>query len=299
MVAGTGTKAVQPTGSRASWSVARTVRVGFVGLAVYMLLWIALFPVGARLLTNSLEAEKQALRRACAAEQAFWPPWNRGQRVDSCADRAQRVLVAKRVLIPESIILKHHKYPSIVLTHHLGAVLWLTAGLAQFGMSRAGQAARRRHRLVGRAYMLSVFLLSAGLVQIMLHDLTAHHDFHSSFPDEVPASPGRLRSAWLGGVYGFVQAWFLFTAGRAWAAARHVRYQEHRKWMTRHVASGFWVVVMRVILFAAAAAAGILVDGFGCEPPGGAFKSHLFDLCSILGMVISFVTAELYLRQTA
>jgi hypothetical protein len=285
------------TGTKTPSSLTRTIHVGLAGLTVFMLLWITVFPTVARLQTDELEAEKQALRRACAAEQPLLPPWNRGQRINACADRAQRLLVSKTVVIPDSITLKHYQYPGVVLTHHLGALLWLTAGLAQFGLTQEGPAARRRHRLVGRTYMLSVGLLTAGFAQITFHDLYAHFDFHQAFP-EVPASS---RAKTLGHALAFsgVQLWFLYTAARAWSAARQARYKEHRKWIIRHAASGYWVVVMRVILVVAVSVAIVSVEVFGCTPLSGASKSLLFDLGTFLGMAISFFAAEVYLAHTA
>ena len=258
-----------------------------------MFAFMVFLPPVMKALAGEIRAAEAMFRKQCSAEQSQWPPWSHGRRVKECVEHMVATKVAREVIVPFDVTLKHFRYPGILSTHHLGAFLWLSAGLAQFGLSRAGPAERRRHRLVGYIFLLSAILIAVGFIQIVWHNLFAAYDYHALFPHEV-SLPSRAEYLMTVGIHSSLQLWFLFTAGKAWAAAGRRRFEEHRTWIVRHMASGGWVVVMRVII---SLSQGVIYTAMrlGWAPVGGALKHDLFGISAGLGVLVSFATAELYL----
>jgi len=239
--------------------------------------------------------EKEAeLWSACEAKQSFWALWRNTELVKECYTEALRELRATQSF-PPAIILKHYAHLDVISTHHVGALLWTAAGIAQFKLARSSTHERQRHRFVGRLYMLAVVLLTIGFLRIDKHDLHADNDFRTAYPGMPPRHPIE-HFATVIALYG-LQIWFVFTAYKAGMTARAKRFNEHRTWIVRHVASGLWVVVMRVfsVLFFAILTAAI---DLGMQPPGGTIRYWLFAGSMILGTIVSFAGSEYYLKLT-
>lgn len=259
-----------------------------------MLVWLIATPLLMRREQRENDAAEAELWRACAARQPFWALWRRRRLAQGCYTRALARLRATQPFPPPSLTLKHFAHLDVVSTHHVGAAIWTAAGMAQFGLSRSGPADRRRHRLVGRLYMLAVALLTVGFLRIDTHDLHFDNDFRAAFPGDVPPRKP-VEHALISLVLYGLQCWFVFTAGKAWLAARARRLDAHRAWIVRHVASGMWVVVMRALAGVLNAVVFAAVR-LGMGAPGGVAKMWLFAGSGALGTLVSFAGAERYLR---
>lgn len=247
------------------------------GLCCFMLVWITLGPVVARMGARITNASEDELRRSL-----------RGGR--QSAEAAVASLREEIIQVPWAIITKHHAWPAVLATHHLGALLWSAAALAQFFLRRATLAQRARHRVVGRLFMAAAGLLTAGFVLIATNGLHAYNDFHALWPADVPARAWYFAA--IDAVEWAAQAWFVLTAGLAWRAARARKYDRHRVWIVRHMASGLWVAMMRALMIPVGHA---LLRILGLRSTGFR-KMVVFYGAAVAGMVVCGAGAELYLR---
>jgi len=259
-----------------------------------MILWIFSTPIHMASEQRKSEEEEAELLRVCEAQQPIWALWRRNEFVNECYAEALWQLRATQSF-PPAIVLKHYLHLDVISTHHIGAFLWTAAGIAQFGLARSSSLERQRHRFVGRLYMLAVVLLTVGFLRIDKHDLHADNDFRAAYPGMPPRHPIEHLATTIV-LYG-LQIWFVYTACKAGITARAKRFNEHRTWIVRHVASGLWVVAMRVfstLLFGMLAAAIEL----GMKPPGGTARYWLFAGSMMLGTIASFAGSEHYLKLT-
>lgn len=117
-------------------------------------------------------------------------------------------------------------------THTLPSVAWALLAPLQLvpGVRRRFPTA---HRWAGRLFMVPVALMTVGYVLIERNGLLTSSD-----------SPGE--TWWMRACL----AYWVWAAGAGWVAARQRRYAAHGRWMLRHVAMGFSVAVMRLMLVA-------------------------------------------------
>ena len=92
-----------------------------------------------------------------------------------------------------------------------------------------------------------------------------------------------------------VAAWFACTGAVAWGLARAQRFEQHRAWAFRHLASGLWVALQRVMLAVFSVASH--VAGWTFEAPGS--REHVFESAAALAVVLCLGTCELYLWADA
>mmetsp|Transcript_37475 Transcript_37475/g.79847 ORF Transcript_37475/g.79847 Transcript_37475/m.79847 type:complete len:255 (-) Transcript_37475:46-810(-) len=147
---------------------------------------------------------------------------------------------------PLNLITKYKGHPVAQLCHTLPGALW--AALVPFQLhSTARQRFGRAHRLGGYAFTGIAYLMMVGFAYIDAKGLVyIHADFphihpeHDTtrFPVHVPHEP----------MFRMVAGWFVVTISLAVWHAVHRRFKEHRKWMLRHVASGIWVAVQRLVV---------------------------------------------------
>jgi hypothetical protein len=273
----------------------RTIKRTYVGLIVFMMVYVLGMPTLLKLMNADLAVREEAARLECRAQEPVWAIVHRDRRIEKCTESKVRAVLARHVLVPPAITLKHFAYTGVISTHHLGALIWCGAGLAQFGLPREGAAARRRHRLVGTTYMFSVALLTIGFVKIVWNDLHADNDFRALFPANVSPRRPAVHAGWLV-VLSALQIWFVHTACQAWKAAKEKHHVAHRRWMIRHVGSGLWVVIMRAILGLLTVVTQVWC-AVGFAPIHGEIKHMMFNGSAVVGAVISLVGAEVYLGR--
>ena len=156
--------------------------------------------------------------------------------------------VLKRTFLKDSghfvspmTVTKYEGYTDVKLTHILPGALW--AGSIPFQLH---SGFRRRHpvlhRRLGYAFALSVVSMAVGIALIIHHGLGYENDY----PDAPPPPPAEQFAK-----HAFFAAnvtFFVYTLFRAVAHARGGNIAMHRRFMVRHIASGMWVAVQRVLI---------------------------------------------------
>jgi hypothetical protein len=78
----------------------------------------------------------------------------------------------------------------------------------------------------------------AGVMIIIKRGLLYEESFPDLPPPRLPATPAIL----------FQSSWFLITIVVATYQARTQQFASHQKWIIRHVASGIWISLQRILL---------------------------------------------------
>ena len=180
---------------------------------------------------------------------------------------------------PLSLITKYNGHPVAQLCHVLPGAVW--AALVPFQLHPAARRRfRRAHRLGGYVFAGTAYLMMGGYVYIDVKGLLyLHADFPQIRPEHntthlpvhvVPHEP----------MFRAVAAWFVVTISLAlWHAVRR-RFKEHRKWILRHVASGIWVAVQRLVV--------VMVNS---ETP--AEQKKTFGDGALIGVALTCAAAEI------
>lgn len=141
----------------------------------------------------------------------------------------------------------------VIATHILPAPFWSAIIPFQLHPASRSPALKRTHRALGSAFFLMSTSLMFGFAAIMGKGLQLHpgatwgkgaqgqavRDMPLLLRAMVPISKPFL--------YG-IAFWFAYTMQRALNAAWRKRFAEHEDWVMRHVASGQWISLMRILL---------------------------------------------------
>ena len=179
--------------------------------------------------------------------------WRAGwQWHDALTKRWYDAVVARETHFPTPLhlITKYNGHSLVQLCHILPGALW--AGLIPFQLHPGCRARHRRtHRLCGYVFAATSGLMMFGFWHIDKRKLAY---MHADFP-EIPLE---AHTSWLPPalrvphepLFRGVAVWFCLTISMAvWHATRR-RLTEHRKWILRHVGSGIWVAVQRLMVVA-------------------------------------------------
>jgi uncharacterized membrane protein len=115
----------------------------------------------------------------------------------------------------------------LIIPHVIGGITALLSGPLQFS-SRLRRRNPKVHRVLGRAYVLSVFI-AAPLAIVLSNQRHVPHIIHFVVANTVQAG-----------------TWILVTAA-AFLTARNRHFQQHREWMVRSYAVTFTFVGTRVL----------------------------------------------------
>ena len=195
--------------------------VGVSGLCLMMVLWILVFP---------------------ATWRAGWK-WHDDQTQDFYTEA---IKTTGQYPTPLSLTTKYKGHKIAQFCHILPGCIW--SGLIPFQLHpQSRKKYRKQHRYSGYLFTAVAYLMMVGYIYIDVKGLIyIHSDFpnlaidqHTThFPVHVPHEP----------VFRMVGVWFLITISMAVYCAMQNKFQEHRKWILRHVASGIWVAVQRIIV---------------------------------------------------
>jgi len=179
-------------------------------------------------------------------------------------------------IVPEEIITKYQKHAAIHFTHILPAALWSLAIPFQFhNQFRARYP--KLHRLSGYTFMISSILMIIGIAIIISRGLLFENFFRDIANPHSSSEPK---------IWG-LSLWFFITVAVAFQKARKRQFKAHRTWMIRHVASGLWIAVQRVLL-------GTLGQ-VGYRPADRAAQRDIFGNAALVGVVVSFTMGEIAL----
>lgn len=197
------------------------------------------------------------------------------------AARLQSALTAP-VPVPPDTLTKLTGDPVARFCHVLTSSAWSLLAAAQLDPTLR----RRRpalHRRLGYAFFLSGLVVMVGYLSM---ERSGKVDYG---PHNAWARPLLRTSA----------AWFVLTAGLALRSAVRRRFDDHRRWVLRHLSSGLWVAVQRLLvgpLFMPLHFVG-LADFSDTGPPGA--KVTGFVAASVLAAALTLAACEVHLAGAA
>ena len=173
------------------------------------------------------------------------------------------------------LITKYKGHSAVHFSHTLPGVIWVGAIPFQLhpGIRKQYQ---RLHRIVGRVFVATSILMMVGVGIILKRGLLYEESFQDLPPNSLPATPGII----------FQSAWFLVTVIVAALQARAKRFRLHQRFMIRHVASGIWIALQRVLLMTVLN-----------RPPFTRMQQRaVFGEAAFAAIVICFVCGEIAIR---
>mmetsp|Transcript_6040 Transcript_6040/g.9225 ORF Transcript_6040/g.9225 Transcript_6040/m.9225 type:complete len:302 (+) Transcript_6040:269-1174(+) len=180
--------------------------------------------------------------------------------------------------IPPQFVTKYAGHTLVQFTHNLPGALW--AGAIPFQLNPdVRRKYPRLHKVTGYLFLGTSFLMSYGIIVILARQLTFLHDF----PINVATENFNFEFWCVNLSVISLTCWFVFTAFTAISKIRSRDYQSHRNFIVRHIGSGIWVALQRII--------------FGmCNIAGLSESPHeikySFKAAACAGVVISVLTSE-------
>jgi len=192
--------------------------------------------------------------------------------------------------MPLSIFTKYQEHRAVRLTHLFPAAVWsATIPLQLYPGVR--KKCPQVHKMAGYVFFASCFLLMIGLGLIISRGLMcSRHDFP---PLGVPVPDDKFSIASIGIANEELVAlsmglWFTYTALAAVLAARRGDFVRHQQFAVRHIGSGIWVAIHRLLF----------VDMLtqNRDDPPAQIKSN-FDNATIVSLALCTFVAELVVRR--
>ena len=189
--------------------------------------------------------------------------------------------------VPVHILTKYAGHTAVHLTHVLPGAIW--AGLVPFQLHPTLRQRRPRlHRIAGYIFVAISLLMAVGVFIILQRNLLFEHYFDVPPNDEKDAFSILLQL--LPPTQEFLSCLALYHMGTmvaAIGAARKQRFAQHRQWMIRHVASGIWVALQRLLLLTVGQAMVLLVP-----PITPAQQRNTFRLAAYIAIIICIGMGE-------
>lgn len=144
--------------------------------------------------------------------------------------------------IPAKTLTKYAGHSLVQLTHILPGALW--AGAIPFQLNPSVRRKHRHaHRVLGHIFLSASLAMAVGILLILQRNLAYWNDY----PKSTPRISSHEENYFLAvGTCG--AAWFAYTALQAFAKIRTGDVPSHRAFIIRHVASGVWVALQRIIV---------------------------------------------------
>jgi len=139
---------------------------------------------------------------------------------------------------PPDVLFKFEGHTAIHLTHILPSALWSL--LIPFQLNPSFRKNNPKlHRRLGYVFLGSALLVFAGIGIILQRGLL----FENQFPD-LPPQDYNYTTEFLS----LLAFYFLGSAVHAVNLARQKRFAGHQRWIIRHIASGIWIALQRILL---------------------------------------------------
>lgn len=178
-------------------------------------------------------------------------------------------------VVPIELVTKYKGHAAIHLSHTLPGVIW--AGAVPFQLH---PAMRKRypqtHRIMGRVFIATSMLMMAGVAIILKRGLMYEEFFSDLPPPNFSTLPGIVLQS----------AWFLVTAIVSTLQARAKKFASHQRFIIRHVASGIWISLQRILLMTV----------FNRPPFTRMQQRAVFGDAGFLAIFVCFVCGELAIR---
>lgn len=138
---------------------------------------------------------------------------------------------------PPQILNKYAGHTAVHLMHILPGALW--AGAIPLQLHPTLRKTRPRlHRVSGYVFILTSLVMGAGVFLIIKRDLLFENYFDVDKPDIFPSKPFLI----------LLTFYFMGTSLAALKSARDRKFAAHEKWIVRHISSGIWVALQRVLI---------------------------------------------------
>lgn len=187
---------------------------------------------------------------------------------------------------------KYHNQFFVGATHILVSPAWMLIIPLQLH-PEFRRCHKPLHRALGGAFFAMSTSLMLGFAAIMKKKLNLNE--HAPYAKGLEgmqrrAIPATLRFLGDAGDAFLVASasWFCYTLVRAWLAAVRRRFAEHEEWVLRHIASGQWVALMRLLL-----AAGMMPLSIRRYGDTKQIQSAVFAATGMLGWAMCLAGAEL------
>uniref|UniRef100_A0A7S0AU35 Uncharacterized protein n=1 Tax=Minutocellus polymorphus TaxID=265543 RepID=A0A7S0AU35_9STRA len=177
-------------------------------------------------------------------------------------------------------VTKYAGHSLVQFTHIAPGAIWAAAIPLQLHPKLRRQY-RLAHKMIGYAFIVSALLMAFGICVIFARDLTFHNDYDGiPPPDDMELLQMKVSTT-------FLTTWFVLTALLAVYNAGWTKdIQSHQQWIIRHIGSGLWIAVQRIVVVFCQGAG--LVDGpmvmrnlFGNAATGSVFFTILLAEYSI------------------
>jgi hypothetical protein len=195
--------------------------------------------------------------------------------------RAQVELIATHV--PPNLFSKFRGQYAVHFTHTFPGVLW--SAIIPFQIHPGFRKRNRKiHQLLGYTFVASSVIMMIGLLIIIQKKLLFIY-FLTNIPDGEILLNEMLQ---LG-----LGSWFMLTCGKAIQEARRKNWRAHQFWIIRHIGSGIWIAVMRILLILVKP---LLVSSVIDGPLSSDLKGKLFSAVGTLAMVSTISLSEYSIR---
>lgn len=172
------------------------------------------------------------------------------------------------------VILKYGGHPLIKACHILPGAVW--SGSIPFQLHPGFRKINRSlHRKIGYIFLGTSILMSFGIYLIVSRGLT----FENDYPNV--SKQTKFEEISLKLIFPLMTSWFVFTAIMAVVKARSKDFVSHKKYIYRHIASGLWVAIQRLIVI------------FSGPQKDAQHMRQLFGRSGEIGYLITFGFAEL------
>lgn len=156
-------------------------------------------------------------------------------------------------LVPtRALVTKYFGEMFVFVTHIVPALAWSAIVPFQLHPSSRSPALKKLHRTLGSIFFSLSATMMVGLAAIKRKDLGIRPGaewFKGAQGKTIREMP-KLLSAMIQANTPFMlgsAAWFTYTMYRSLSAAWRKRFADHEDWAMRHIASGQWVSLMRIL----------------------------------------------------
>jgi hypothetical protein len=186
--------------------------------------------------------------------------------------------------IPPSLFSKFRGQHVVHFTHTFPGALW--SAIIPFQIHpRFRKSYRRMHILLGYIFAATSIIMMIGLLIILQRKLLFIY-FVSNVSD-IEILLNEMLQLVLG-------TWFIVTCGKAIQEARSKNWVAHRNWIFRHIGSGLWIAVMRILLILAIP----LLSPYDMNDSlSSDLRGKVFSATGTLAVVTTMCLSEYSIRQ--
>ena len=178
-------------------------------------------------------------------------------------------------------VTKYAGHSLVQFTHIAPGAIWAGAIPLQLHPNVRGKY-RWAHKITGYAFVVCALLMAFGICVIFARDLTFHNDYEGIPPaDDLELLQIKVSTI-------FLTSWFALTVLLAVYNAGWAKdIKSHQKWIIRHIGSGLWIALQRVVL--------MIIRGTGLMKNPLQVR-NLFGNAATGSVVVTVVLAEYAIR---